>query len=514
MLKNIVFCVFVSLHIGSALKSFLSKPATAVNLRCDPLYFSKSGGDALDTKKEIIAPWLSSFSTACFGGLLFGLDIGSSSSVLRILGSTTTSFGNLDALQLGQVASCSLLGAIISSALIVFVGDTKLGRKNELQLAATLYTFGTVVQSFSNSYPLLLLGRVLYGLGIGTAMHVAPLYIAETSPDKLRGRLISLKEAAIVAGIVLGYSSGAFYSVTENWQGVFLSALPAEFLMLIGSILVPESPRWLALRGKKSEAIKVVQSLQGIDSTTASKRISEMSITDSTVADGNEFINKMTEIVSSKYNRRALLIGVGLVLFQQLSGQPSVLYFANRIFESTGLGFEAAVGVGVFKLIMTFISSFLVENPNCGRRTLLLYGNAGVTISLFTLSILYYVGSMGTIDPSLLQQLVIASILVFVGSYQIGFGPITWLILSEIFPLSIRSAAVSLGTLSNFGSNLFVTLLFDAERVRVGEPLLFLQFGLIALAATIFTYKYVFETRGLSLEEIEKQLVIEVDKLN
>ena len=154
---------------------------------------------------------------------MFGLDIGSSSSVVRILGAGQSEFGTLDPIQLGQIASSSLLGAMLSSGLIIFIGDKFIGRKNELQIgiytynlltsiavinpflsfphaASVLFTVGTLVQSLSTSFPIALVGRVLYGLGIGTAMHVAPLFIAETSPNDLRGRLVSFKEAAIVLG--------------------------------------------------------------------------------------------------------------------------------------------------------------------------------------------------------------------------------------------------------------------------------------------------------------------------
>jgi MFS family permease len=156
---------------------------------------------------------------------------------------------------------------------------------------------------------------------------------------------------------------------------------------------------------------------------------------------------------------------------------------------------------------MTIVSAALVENPNWGRRPLLLYGNIGITISLAGLTALYT--AAGTGEPN--QAAIIACILAFVGCYQVGFGPITWLVLSEIFPLRVRSAAVSMGTLANFGSNLLVALLFEWERQNLGEGILFGQFALIALAATLFTAKYVFETRGLSLEEIETKLKAIVD---
>jgi len=195
-------------------------------------------------------PWLPAFGVAALGGLLFGSDIGSSSSVVRILGEGQSSLGVLSSLELGQVASASLAGAMIASAALIVVGDKDIGRKQELQIASTLFTIGTVVQSFSPSYPLIIAGRLIYGLGIGTAMHVAPLYIAETAPNDMRGKLVSLKEAAIVSGIVLGYGAGAVFGQGdgEAWRSVYESVLPLEAMMLIGAFAVaPQSPRWLAL---------------------------------------------------------------------------------------------------------------------------------------------------------------------------------------------------------------------------------------------------------------------------
>jgi hypothetical protein len=312
-------------------------------------------------------------------------------------------------------------------------------------------------------------------------MHVAPLYIAETAPSELRGKLVSLKEAAIVTGIIGGYLAGAALGGTdpafslspdvENWRQMFLAVLPLEVMMAVGAFgLAVESPRWLALRGRADEAVAALKQCQRVNHPDATAQVAAMTkataqatkedTTIHSIDEDESVLGQLQEIGASPYNRRALVIAVGLVLFQQLSGQPSVLYYANRIFEKAGLGYEAAVGVGAFKLAMTILSSFLVENPSFGRKTLLLYGNIGVTASLAALSALY--GFAGPDGPD--TNAIIACILAFVGSYQIGFGPITWLLLSEIFPLRIRSAAVSIGTLANFGSNLLVALAFEAER--------------------------------------------------
>jgi sugar porter (SP) family MFS transporter len=384
----------------------------------------------------------------------------------------------------------------------------------ELQVASVLYILGTLGQFLSPNLALLLLGRIIYGLGIGFAMHVAPLYIAETSPNDMRGQLVSLKEAVIVGGIILGYAAGAVFggSGPESWRSVYECAFPIEALMAFAAFFVaPESPRWLALQNRSEEAITSLLKCQPLEFGDAERQVKEMRENVEREGDASDDIQAtLTEIFSSPYNRQALTIGVGLVLFQQLSGQPSVLYFANRIFEDAGLGFEAAVGVGLFKLVATVASSSLVENPNYGRKKLLLYGNAGITLSLAALTALYATAGGATPDTSA----IIACILAFVASYQVSYGPITWLILSEVFPLRVRSAAVSIGTLTNFGSNLLVALLFEIERKSLGEAALFGQFGLIALAGIFFTLTQVFETQGLSLEEIELRLRKQVDDRN
>jgi MFS family permease len=228
--------------------------------RVTPLFVSTQDVETEEgSKASGLPPWLPPFATAATGGFLFGSDIGCSSSVVRLLGSKTAEFGDLTALQLGQIASSSLFGAMIASGALVYFGDIKLGRKDEFKLSSLLFLTGTLIQSLSPSLAGIYVGRIIFGLGIGTAMHVAPLYIAETAPNELRGKLVSLKEAAIVMGIVLGYGAGAVYS-DGNWRGVFQTAIPFELFMVFSSFFViPESPRWLALRSRPEEAVGALQ---------------------------------------------------------------------------------------------------------------------------------------------------------------------------------------------------------------------------------------------------------------
>jgi MFS family permease len=327
-----VFWLSLLVLCPDAGQSLLQKTTFLLKTNRHVCFSSSVPTEGSDNKKGgLLPPWLPSFATAATGGLLFGSDIGSSSSVVRILGSNGAEFGDLSALQLGQIASSSLFGAMVASATLIFVGDQKIGRKLELQMASVLFLIGTIVQSSSPNLPVEFIGRIIYGLGIGTAMHVAPLYIAETSPNDLRGKLVSLKEAAIVAGIVLGYAAGVLFT---DWRDVFKASLPFEALMLIGAFfLVPESARWLALRNRPDEAAVALAKCQGLSLEDAQRQVVEMTKMTMTAAkadatpttEDESVLEKLQDIFASPYNRQALTIGVGLVLFQQLSGQPSVL---------------------------------------------------------------------------------------------------------------------------------------------------------------------------------------------
>ncbi|GJD07174.1 D-xylose-proton symporter-like 1 [Galdieria sulphuraria] len=411
-------------------------------------------------------PWFPSFFFPAIGCLLFGYDVGCTSSVLRVLGniqaSQSSSFGELSSLTLGFIAAASLFGALGSSLLAFRFGDS-IGRKKELLLSAILYSIGTLMEALSPNLPLLFLARLIFGAGIGFSMHAAPIYIAECVPSDKRGLLISLKEAFIVTGMVFGYLVGALWepSVSHldywlSWRFMFGSGIIFCLPFLLGVFFIPESPRWLLL--KSSQASEEVSEsflsrsymerarsslirLARNDKQAAEQQLILLSQAIREGSYSSEFhgVFSYSELLTPQ-SRKPLFVALSLVTFQQITGQPSVLYFANRLFEDTGLGFVAAVGLGIWKLIMTIVSSILVDKV--GRRPLLLIGSTGITVTLFVLAWLF----SGN------------------GSYQIGFGPITWLVLSEIFPLRVRSASLAIGTLINFGMNLMVTSTFEWER--------------------------------------------------
>ncbi|KAB2089342.1 hypothetical protein ES319_A03G055100v1 [Gossypium barbadense] len=514
-----------------------SKDYTKINIFSSPSLFSRQklgshvaaqSGYSSGEEAESLLPdsayqepfsWSSvifPFLFPALGGLLFGYDIGATSGATISLQSpelSGTTWFNLSAIQLGLVVSGSLYGALLGSLLVYPIADS-LGRRRELLIAALLYVLGGVLTAFAPGLSVLLVGRLLYGLGIGLAMHGAPLYIAETCPSQIRGTLISLKELFIVLGILLGYFVGSFQiNAVGGWRYMYGCSAPVALLMGLGMWSLPPSPRWLILRavqGKgslqelKEKAILALSKLRGRAPGDAA---SEKQIEDTLISVKSAYMEQESEgnilEVFQGPSLKAFIIGGGLVLFQQITGQPSVLYYAGPILQSAGFSAAAdatrlSVVVGLFKLLMTWIAVAKVDD--LGRRPLLIGGVGGIALSLFLLCAYYkFLGEF--------PYVAVAALLLYVGCYQISFGPISWLMVSEIFPLRTRGKGISLAVLTNFGSNAIVTFAFSPLKELLGAENLFLLFGGIALISLLFVALYVPETKGLSLEEIESKIL-------
>ncbi|CAA7032258.1 unnamed protein product [Microthlaspi erraticum] len=456
------------------------------------------------------------FVFPALGGLLFGYDIGATSGATLSLQSPAlsgTTWFNFSPVQLGLVVSGSLYGALLGSTLVYGIADF-LGRRRELIIAAVLYLLGSLITGCAPDLNVLLVGRLLYGLGIGLAMHGAPLYIAETCPSQIRGTLISLKELFIVLGILLGFSVGSFQiDVVGGWRYMYGFGTPVALLMGLGMWSLPPSPRWLLLRAVQGKGAlqeykeKAMLALSKLRGRPKGDKLSEKLVDDALLSvqaayedekSGGNFLE-----VFQGPNLKALTIGGGLVLFQQITGQPSVLYYAGSILQTAGFSAAAdatrvSVIIGVFKLLMTWVAVAKVDD--LGRRPLLIGGVSGIALSLFLLSAYYkFLGGFPLVA--------VGALLLYVGCYQISFGPISWLMVSEIFPLRTRGRGISLAVLTNFGSNAIVTFAFSPLKEYLGAENLFLLFGAIALVSLLFVILVVPETKGLSLEEIESKIL-------
>ncbi|KAF5930837.1 hypothetical protein HYC85_031710 [Camellia sinensis] len=488
-----------NLLAGSTIKSKVraSAEGEAKSLGSDATY------QEVFTWSSVILPFL----FPALGGLLFGYDIGATSGATISLQSpelSGTTWFNLSAVQLGLAVSGSLYGALLGSILVYPIADF-LGRRRELIIAALLYVLGGFVTAYAPGLGIFLLGRLLYGLGIGLAMHGAPLYIAETCPSQIRGTLISLKELFIVLGILINAIGG--------WRYMYGVSAPIALIMGLGMWSLPPSPRWLllqAVQGKgsiqelKEKAISALSKLRGRPS---GDKVSEKQVEDSLDSLKSAYTDEESDgsifEVFQGPSLKAFFIGGGLVLFQQITGQPSVLYYAGPILQSAGFSAasdatQVSVVIGLFKLLMTGVAVLKVDD--IGRRPLLIGGVSGIAVSLFLLSGYYkFFGGFPFVA--------VAALLLYVGCYQISFGPISWLMVSEIFPLRTRGKGISLAVLTNFGSNAVVTFAFAPLKELLGAENLFLLFGAIALVSLVFAVLVVPETKGLSLEEIESKIL-------
>ncbi|RXH95369.1 hypothetical protein DVH24_025053 [Malus domestica] len=445
------------------------------------------------------------FLFPAFGGLLYGYDIGATSCATISIESATlsgVSWYNLSSVEIGLITSGSLYGALIGSLLAFNIADF-LGRRRELILAALLYLLGGLVTALAPDLPVMVIGRLIYGIGIGLAMHAAPMYIAETAPSAIRGRLISLKEFFIVLGMVAGYGIGSLLVDTvAGWRYMYGISAPLAIIMGIGMWWLPASPRWILLR-----AIQGKGSMDELKVTAISClcRLRGSAIGDSAPAQVDEILAELAYVGEEKEATlgemfhgkclKALVIGVGLVLFQQITGQPSVLYYAASIFQGTdwtliekiiaSKGFSAgfseasdatrvSILLGVFKLIMTGAAVLVVDR--LGRRPLLLGGVTGMVISLFLLGSYYLFFDDAPVAA-------VVALLLYVGCYQISFGPIGWLMISEVFPLRLRGRGLGIAVLVNFAANALVTFAFSPLKALLGAGILFYAFGVIAVAS-------------------------------
>lgn len=456
------------------------------------------------------------FLFPALGGLLYGYDIGATSGADISLESAElsgTDWYTMSSIANGVVVSGSLFGALIGSIIAFNVADI-LGRRRELIVAAMLYAIGALISALALDLAMLIIGRLVYGFGIGLAMHAAPLYIAETSPSQIRGRLISLKEFFIVLGMLLGYIvSSLAVDAIGGWRYMYGASIPLTLIMAFGMWWLPPSPRWIllcAVQGKgnleelKIKAASILCRLRGrtVGDMDSDEQIEENLKGLQDVYQPEEQEPSIWELFQGS-SLKALIIGAGLVFFQQVTGQPSVLYYAATILETAG--FSAAsdatrvsILIALFKLLMTGIAVLTVDK--LGRRPLLITGVSGMGVSLFLLAAYYaFLGSAPVVA--------VISLLLYVGCYQASFGPIGWLMISEIFPLRTRGRGLSIAVLVNFAANALVTFSFSPLRVLLGTAVLFLIFGIIDVVAFFFIIFLVPETKGMTLEEIESKLL-------
>ena len=426
---------------------------------------------------------------AALGGMLFGYDTGVISGAILFVRQEFA----LPDFTVGLVVSAVLIGAVIGAAIGGDLAD-HFGRRRLIIIAAIIFAVGAIGTATVPDVGLLIAGRIVVGIAIGIASEVTPLYISEVSPSGTRGSLVSLNQLAITIGIVISYLVDYSLSAIQGWRYMLgLAAIPAMILG-IGMLPLPDTPRWLVNHNEMDKARKVLKRIRG--TVDVEGELNDIQSSLQRQRGGRaELFNPMV--------KPALIIGVSLAIFQQVTGINTVIYYAPTIFEFAGItsassAILATVAVGIVNVVMTVVAIALLDRV--GRRPLLLIGLAGMIFSLGLLGTAFFLPSL----LGLLGDMAAAGLMLYVASFAIGLGPVFWLLISEIYPLRVRGLAMSIASEANWGSNLIIALTFLTLVQILGRSGTFWLYGLVGVGAWIFAYLLVPETKGRTLEEIEE----------
>jgi MFS transporter, SP family, galactose:H+ symporter len=426
---------------------------------------------------------------AALAGLLFGFDTGIISGAILFIKSEF----HLAPLTEEFLVSAALIGAVCGCVLSGRVTDA-IGRRSTILITAGVFSVGSIVSAIAPNVGLLMVGRLAVGLAIGVASYTAPLYIGEIAPPNLRGGLVTLNQLAITVGILLSYVVDAWFAPNQSWRWMLASGVLPAIALELGVVFLPESPRWLLLHGFRERATKTFAQIRATEDNRAEiDEILEHAQTGS---------GKIADLLRPM-SMRVIFLGAGLAVIQQVTGINTVIYYAPTIFQAAGFqsaqaSITATAGVGLVNVIMTIVSIPLVDRV--GRRPLLLGSLTGMLLSLVLLAVGFALGG-----PAL-KWIGVLSLVVYIGSFAIGLGPVFWLLISEIFPLNIRGQAASIATTANWLSNFFVSLTFLSLLNGLGNVWTFLLYAVLSAAGLWYCFVLVPETKGVPLERIERNL--------
>jgi MFS transporter, SP family, galactose:H+ symporter len=427
---------------------------------------------------------------AALAGLLFGYDTGIISGAILFI---KRDF-HLSSLQIEVVVSAVLFGALIGSGLSGRLTDL-FGRRKVLVFTALIFIVGSLVTALARNVSFLIFGRILLGIAIGIGSFTAPLYLAEIAPRHIRGMLVSLNQLAITIGIVFSYLIDYYFSGEGRWSWMLgLGVVPAAILLL-GTLFLPESPRWMALKGWEHKARLILQRIR--IGENINKEFAEIQQT-------VQMEKGTHRLLFASWIRPILFISLGLSFFQQVTGINTIIYYAPTIlqlagFERAGGAILATLGIGIINVLFTIIALPLIDR--WGRRPLLLLGLSGMFISLVVMGVAFYFPGSAT-----LRWVAVASMITYIASFAMSLGPIMWLIISEIFPLNIRGVGVSLAISASWAFNMLVALTFLTLIQFVGPSHTFWFYAFLCILGWLFVYFLVPETKDCSLEHIEQNL--------
>ena len=444
---------------------------------------------------------------AALGGLLFGYDwvvIGGARQFFEI-------YFHLDsAAAVGWANSCALVGCFVGSLVAGALGN-RYGRKPVLLVSAVLFAISSVLTGWAFSFSMFIVWRIAGGVAIGLSSNISPLYIAEVSPASHRGRLVSLNQFAVVIGILLAqvvnwqvaapvpeHASADMllgsWNVQFGWRWMFTAVAVPAIIFLVASFAIPESPRWLLLRGRTEQAFKILRKIGG----TAEYATAE-SLAISVARQDEETRTASWLGLLQPGVRTVLLVGIVLAVLQQWSGINILFNYAEEIFRAAGLGANQIlldiVVTGAINLIFTLVAMAVVDR--LGRRPLMLIGCIGIGVSHLLAGLAYHTGQKGT--PVLILTLCA------IACYAMTLAPLTWVLIAEIFPNRLRSLGVSAAVCSLWISSFALTYSFPFINRSLGSAGSFFTYGAICLAGGVFVFFLVPETKGRTLEELETQ---------
>src|SRR5210317_1496103 len=454
--------------------------------------------------------------TVALGGFLMGFDASVISGVVTFI---EPEF-NLSKIELGWSVASLTLTATLAMMVAGPLSD-RLGRRPVLKIAAVLFAISAIASAVAPNFITLVVARMLGGFGVGAALIIAPMYIAEIAPPSVRGRLVSFNQLNIVIGISAAYFSNyLILSLGQsdlgwvqslrfgdwNWRWMLgVEALPAIFYFF-ALMFVPESPRWLVMKGRNEDALGILEQVSS--KARAEKDLN--AVRESLDAEAHEEKGTLRELFQPAM-KLVLTIGISVAILQQITGINSVFFYAPMIFEQSGIGTDAAfmqaVMVGIVNLVFTVTAILLIDK--LGRRPLLI---AGLAIIAFCMLLLAWAFSAASYTPGgelvgVNPVIILIGILGFVAGFAISLGPVMWVLFSELFPNRIRGIAISFVGLINSSVSFLVQLVFPWELENLGSSMTFLLYGSFAFVGLVFILKVVPETKGKSLEELEKQLI-------
>ncbi len=429
---------------------------------------------------------------AALGGFLFGFD----TAVISGVETSIQQLWSLDKFWHGFTVASALLGTVIGS-LIAGKPAEKYGRKRVLQAIGLLYLLTSLVTAFTPSWLPFVIFRFLGGIGVGASSVVGPMYISEISPADRRGRLVALFQFNVVSGILIAFFSNyLLFGISEDsWRWMLgVQAIPS-LLFFVMVFFVPESPRWLVKNGKDGEAEKVLRSIGEANPTTALANIQ---------ASVRSEIGMVKEsLFNGQYNKPIMYVVI-LAMFNQLSGINAIMYYAPRIFEMTGLAKDTAllqaVSIGLTNMIFTLLAISVIDK--FGRKNLLITGSVGMVLSLGMVAYTFYTGQFG-------GYLIMIYLIGFIAFFAFSQGAVIWVFMSEIFPNKVREQGQTLGSFTHWIMAAVISWTFPIiAQSPNGGFYSFLLFTIMMALHGFFAWKVLPETKGKSLESIEKTLVM------